>query len=251
MLAVYLDASTQKTKTDPNQQAICVAGCLASVEIWNQFERDLKEVLDRNGLQSFHMTDCEAYGGEYLGWSKNRHDQFMKDVLAIINARVSYSVASAVAIETYSRCQGSNSQLNGVSAFTFCALQCLQAIAARQDELNEGDRIHYLFESGDRKGAELSQLFGQINAEPWRRDRYRVDDLTNGWSFVTKKEKHALASCDFCAYEGAKEMVNYHLPGRRLRPPRRSALEFLLRSKVDFRRHSEEGLNNLQVVKPQ
>ncbi|MGA2605825.1 MAG: hypothetical protein ABSH01_00025 [Terriglobia bacterium] len=42
-----------------DQEAVVVAGFIASEHDWFFFEREWQDILDREGMESFHMTDFE------------------------------------------------------------------------------------------------------------------------------------------------------------------------------------------------
>jgi len=97
MLSAYFDASY----TEPGKPLVVIGGCVARVSRWRTFQSEWQEMLDQEGLEFFHMTDCEAYKGPYKNWNKEKHVHFMKKVTAIINRQIELKVSRAILVEDF------------------------------------------------------------------------------------------------------------------------------------------------------
>jgi hypothetical protein len=75
---VYFDDSG-----DPDSEKIVVvAGFVASNEQWFRFEREWKQLLESEGLVSFHMTDFMRND-----WSVERKQRLLNRLTALLSAR--------------------------------------------------------------------------------------------------------------------------------------------------------------------
>lgn len=83
MLAGYADRSTVN---EGGADVYTVAGIIARSESWvHDFSPRWEAVLKREGIDCFHMTDCETRHGEpYKSWSKEKHAAFIAELIGII-----------------------------------------------------------------------------------------------------------------------------------------------------------------------
>jgi hypothetical protein len=170
MLSVaYFDAST----TQKERQFVTISGCLAPAARWKTFESKWQKMLSKAGLLYFHMTDFEAYQGDYKDWTKAVHNHFFKKVARAITGKAKFSLGRGVAHDDFAWAQSRNAKLQGVSAFTFCASQCFHAIAEWATKHTYNGNIAYIFESGDGFEGELLALKTYIESSQDRMNYYR------------------------------------------------------------------------------
>jgi hypothetical protein len=62
----YIDASG--SGLDPNIRAISVGGFVAHEDVWAEFERRWRDVLQRFAITALHMKDYAHSKGEFAGW---------------------------------------------------------------------------------------------------------------------------------------------------------------------------------------
>jgi len=233
MLAVYLDASN----TEKGRSFVTVAGCLATVERWKTFQTKWQALLDKEGLPFFHMTDFEGYHGHYKGWTQKRHKHVFRKVAKAIVGRVDFAFSRGVAHDDFEWAQTQQPILSHWSAFTFCAAQCLHAVANWAIKHNHDGPIAYIFESGDGFDGELNEFKTLIESSEDRMKRFRWAGL-----YILPKVKAnppfpltPLQAADVWAFEARKEWENYHSTGVRSRAVRKSARLLLGKGvEIDF-----------------
>lgn len=222
MLSAYFDASY----TERGKPLVVIGGCVARASRWKTFQVEWQEMLDQEGLQFFHMTDCGAYQGPYTNWNKEKHDHFMKKVTAIISRRIELAVSRAVLVEDFDWALPKNRNLTGYNSFTFCAIQSLQGIAQWANRHNIEGPIAYIFEGGDGQDHELLALKNHIEESEDRMRLFRWSGLHIVPKIMNDKVPPfpltPLQAADVWAFEIRKEMENFHIPGQPLREFRRS-----------------------------
>ena len=93
--AAYFDDSGH-----PNdQEVVVVAGFIATERNWLLFERDWRDILDKEGIASFHMTDFE----KSRQWPHGRKDNILIRLVEIIRTRTIKSISQAVLMNDYRR----------------------------------------------------------------------------------------------------------------------------------------------------
>ena len=125
MLVAYFDAS----RTELGRPYVAVAGCLAHLDKWKLFQPEWQQILDEEGLSSWHMTDFEAYEKEYRGWTRERHEQCFTRIGTVIVNRTDFAFGRGVAYDDWEYAKTQNEILGPWSAFTYCANQCFHSIA--------------------------------------------------------------------------------------------------------------------------
>ena len=248
MFTAYFDAS----RTQDGRPYVAVSGCLASEAKWKLFQHAWQIILEREDLPFFHMTDFEAYQTNYYrDWSKERHNSVLTDLASIMIPNTDFAFGRGVAIDDWEHAQTQNEALKSWSAFSYCANQCLHAIAIWANEHNHTGPIIYVFESGDGYDGELLARKKEIESSRTSMMRFRWGGL-----HIMPKRADApfpltpLQAADIWAFETRKEWENKYAVGKeeRLRPLRYSA-RLLLGSgtiKYDFGFSARENLLNLE-----
>lgn len=240
----YFDAST----TQKGRPFVTVSGCLAPAARWKTFESKWRKMLNKAGLQYFHMTDFEAYQGDYKNWTKTMHNHFFKKMAPAITGRTKFAFGRGVAHDDFEWAQSRNAQLQGFGTFTFCASQCFHAIAAWATRHMHNDKIVYIFESGDGFDGELLTLKTHIENSQDRMKYYRWGGLYI-LPKIADNPPHPLTplqAADIWAFEARKEWKNFHSTGKRSRSVRKSARALLGRGvEIDFGFSEREDLLSL------
>lgn len=91
MFKAYFDESGHSSQ----HRFVCVAGCVASVDAWDCFEREWRAELDAAEISIFHMTDFESSRGEFAKWANDlqAHKNFIAKLITIMNRHVNAYVA--------------------------------------------------------------------------------------------------------------------------------------------------------------
>jgi hypothetical protein len=103
--AAYFDDSGHPD----DQAAVVVAGFISTEEQWLLFEREWKEILEREGMESFHMTDFE----KSKVWPQHKKDDILRKLVITIQLRTRRSFSQTVMINDYR-------EINDAYAFEEC-----------------------------------------------------------------------------------------------------------------------------------
>lgn len=222
VLRVYFDESG----THKGSGALVVAGYLANDRLWDRFDTEWSNLLRREGLAAFHMTDCENLRGEFRGWDESRRRRVVQTVTAIIRRCTWFRIAAAVNLADY---QSAASLLrDSLSPYSFCVNECLKRIRRWADERAVDSRIAYVFEQGSPFQGDVNDTMRMAMSDPGLKERYRI----GSWVFSDKRDLLPLQAADVYAYECWKELTNRILvadPDQRR--DRRKSLSELLRDK--------------------
>ena len=248
MFRAYLDESTGP------EDAYSVAGYVATVDQWRQFEYKWIPFLEREGIKVFHRADLESFHGEFVrdkadghgGWNEARRarvvaeaQQIIKDPIGSgafgtgVSSGMRRSFWDSVSIELRRAIQAEY-------CYTICANDCMRQVARWADEHGHNEAIKYVFEAGADGEKELKRLLENIRERPELRAWYRLGDDS---SFVRKADEAdngifipgvvQLQAADTLAYETYKHWVNQLLPSAGERRKIRKSFEDLLTVPLD------------------
>lgn len=229
MITAYFDGSG----THSGSQAACVAGYISTVEQWKHFEKDWARILGDAGIDFFHMADYENRQGPYKDWDDNKRRRVLEKLCITVRLRTRVPIGAGVAIRDYRAVFGDPPRW---SPYTFLLIQCFRRVSEWADAYQHNDPIVYVIESGDGFNIEQSK---KVMCE--RKKRYRFGALT----IMDKRQASPLQASDILAYESYKEMVNCIVPGKSMKPIRRSAIALIEgQSEHYIRYYGEEDLRS-------
>lgn len=220
MLAAYFDASG----THNDSPIIVVAGYVAEVTRWRTFQSKWADILKKENLSFFHMTDFESGHGPYKGWPTGRRTHLIKKLCRCIKGKTLFSVSRAIIKKDYRVSKEKVDVLKPYSAFTFSAVQCMRDITKWADANNRHDPIAYTFESGDGYDGELDAIRNEITGDENNRRRYRFCSLNT----ADKRRLSPLQAADILGYEIYKETINFHLANGEPRTIRKCVRNLLM-----------------------
>src|SRR5207248_886678 len=115
------------------------AGFVAPASVWtDRFEPAWRAILDREAVSHFHMTDFENYRGEYEGWERDRHDQFIKDLIAVIRATDPYGIAMTLDLVAFRELANELTAIDIRKPYHLCAQWCVGVLLT----VSEGTDLH-------------------------------------------------------------------------------------------------------------
>jgi len=91
--AAYFDDSGHPD----DQEVVLVAGFISSEREWLLFEREWQEILDREGIEIFHMTDFE----KNKVWPQHKKDAILRRLVSTIKIRTLKSISDGVLMKDY------------------------------------------------------------------------------------------------------------------------------------------------------
>jgi hypothetical protein len=91
--AAYFDDSGHPD----DQEAVVVAGFIATEQNWLLFEKEWKETLDWEGIEIFHMTDFE----KSRVWPQHKKDAILRRLVSTVQRRTVKSISQCVLMDGY------------------------------------------------------------------------------------------------------------------------------------------------------
>jgi hypothetical protein len=222
MFTVYLDESGTHDKS----KAVVVAGCIATVNQWTFFEREWREMLEREGISIFHRNDLENFKGEFkeeYGWNPARRARVVRLAQGIIKRRTNYAICSAVIKRDYDEIiMGEMRDYYGRHYYTFCVNDALRLVGNWIRKFSRTEPLNLVFESGAEGIGEVMTRLAEIS----RSEKLtRLYNFASG-TFAKKQDLVQLQAADLWAYETFKQMDNRIVDGVK-RKVRKSAEDLI------------------------
>lgn len=241
MFQVYLDESADAKK----EKIFVVAGWLGKADVWADFIPRWSDRIQREGLKSFHMTDCEARRQQFAGWDLQRKDQLVRDLTRIIDETDITACAAALGPHEFKRVVAKYPVMQDefwsgdayFYLFTACALSVVHLIKEHPDTVSAA----FVFDQQEKIAHKMLEGFRQMkNSKAIPEQAKRLGSLT----FVSRELAVPLQAADLLAYEIRKFYENRMLHPDRV--PRKAimAMSRKLNRTCDFR-WSEEELEKL------
>jgi len=173
-----------------DQDAVIVAGWVATVDQWLLFEKSWQQVLEDFGIKSgvFHMTDFEASANEYSDLSPQRKCSLLNRLIAHIRVRTRYSFVSIVPMADYKEINDAYcfEEVLG-KPYAFAAVYAIQRLKQWKNTFAADSPLVTVFEDGTKHKGDLMAVFKQ----------FEFDDPI----FRKKKDVVALQAADMLGWE--------------------------------------------------
>lgn len=210
IIAVFV-AYFDESGTQRGSPIVAVAGFIAPDKQWSRFQAEWEKVLQQEGISFFHATDWENRQGQFKGWDNNRRIAVYKKLIGIIQRRITIPVLTAVNTADYAETKlwETVQEEFPKNPYGFCALTCMQIIAAWADQVKHDGPIAYVFEDGAVHRTELTSSLRSILKDEVNKRRFRFISLT----YADKREFSPLQAADILAYEACKDFRNQTVDG--------------------------------------
>ena len=188
MFTAYFDGSGSPTDT----KSLAVAGFVAPVEQWIEFERNWGDCLKAFGVSSLHMKNYAHSRGDFTEWKGDteRRRHFLERLINIIKTRVHHSFACAVHIEDYHAVDTKYCLHEFAAPFGMAGTTCIKKTLRWKERYASKDELLFVFEDGDADKGNLMHLAKEF---------LRVTPV-----FLPKEKSVAFQAADLLAYEHFK-----------------------------------------------
>jgi hypothetical protein len=114
--------------------------------------------------QGFHATDCATFHGEFDGWTKERRDPYVANLLPIIPAHEMAGVVIGVQLKDLAAEMKECAELIEMfgTPYTACFQWAISIIMEIATERGSGERMAFVHEVNDYKGEAL-KAFSYVN----------------------------------------------------------------------------------------
>jgi hypothetical protein len=176
---------------------VIMAGFLGHAYQWNQFEKKLARLQDREGFRIFHAKDFKARRNEFAGWSDEKCDRLVLDITKL-TLKLTQGIATALTRERYLneyRTSPIPKKLNLDSQYGVCFRSCLGHLLHLMQERGDRDRLHVVLERGHPNANDCERIFNDIKRR-WARAGNHV---LGGFALENKNDCMPLMVADFLA----------------------------------------------------
>lgn len=179
--AAYFDDSGHPD----DQAAVVVAGFIATEKNWLLFEREWQEILDREGMELFHMAD---FVNSRI-WPQHKKDSILRRLVNTIQIRTIRPICHIVMMKAYKDVNDKYTLEECVGTPYALAGRTVAASINRwkNSNMEEGDRILAFFEDGTKHKGDF--------IDTMQRDKLPCP------AFVGKKEAVPCQAADWLAWE--------------------------------------------------
>lgn len=255
MLSVYMDDSGSH-----DQSHNCViAGYWGEVREWRRFQREWHAVLLRYGIQEFKANEFwpRLSGGRknppYNGWSDDKSDAYINDLLMVIESRRVFPFASGILGDQWNQLLPHHKGILTFGAVDSDVQKALlmplsMAVVGVLNYCREGRTMNFFFDD-DPRNTRLTQAivacFGQIKARFMEEEGSTCEKI-GSFGFEDSKVSPPIQAADLLAYEAHRWAKGAQ--GDRNFPLRDSYKRALSRARTieDFRFADEERLAPLK-----
>jgi Protein of unknown function (DUF3800) len=224
MFTVHLDESYGAAN------AYAVAGYVATVEQWKEFEREWNQLCEEVNVRYIHKEELEHLWGEFRyaqDWPKEEQKQLQIKVnsraCGILLRRVNAGFGAAVCKSDWIAAdKGRWASTLGESFYAAGVFACFRLIATWMEAFNRNEPMRYILEAGAEGRREVEAMLKLAENSPEAMAMSRM----GGWSFEYKKDRviknvtyHRvvpLQAADFLAYEIYRHMDNRGFEGIKL-----------------------------------
>ncbi len=176
--------------------ALVVAGYVAKVEQWIEFERNWKECLNDFKVSSLHMKEFAHSRGEFESWrgDEKKRRAFLSRLISIIRTRVQHTFASAVLMADYRELDKDYCLNEFAKPSAMAGGTCLSRLAQWSAKwMTSEDLLQIVFEDGDQDKGDLMRI---------ARQHFKLAP-----SFLPKSRSVIFQAADLVAYEHLRANV--------------------------------------------
>jgi len=179
----------------PNQEAVVVAGFVASDAQWVEFERNWRDTLYLFGVNRFHAKEYFHSVGEFAKWANHRSNpetaetrqRFLRQLIAHIKLRCRLCYSHAVRMDSYRKVDRVYF-LRAMRPYELCGRTAVKSVDAWADRnLIPKNQVTYVFEDGAKHKGFLEKRI--------------LRDKKLELIFKTAEEAVPLQAADLLAYE--------------------------------------------------
>jgi hypothetical protein len=190
---------------------VSVAGYVSRPLKWRKFTRHWKQVLRPSKIEIFHATDCAGLHGEFKGWTVEKRDKLVTQLLPII-PQYAFGYTVALKLSEVEKALETRPELREFhrDPYASCFMWMLLSFLTDLDERTTGEArpIAVVHEVNDFKKS-------ATDAFDYVRDTHPLGHLLLSLTFGTKQKFVPLQAADTLAYEAARRIRFQDGPERR------------------------------------
>lgn len=207
----YLDESGTHDPSD----FVVVAGFVSNKTKWVTFWHEWKVALERWGIPTFHMTDFEAYQGDFRGWSTEKHKDCINELLGIIKKHTFLGIGFIIRTKQFDEMVSEAGKKLCGNAYGFAAIGCWHNLSILLQKPKTDGYINWIMGQGSKGSDAVLKIFNAGSKDSEWIENNRVRNLTIG----NNQDHLPLQAADILAYEINKE-AQWKLGGLQLKDRR-------------------------------
>jgi Protein of unknown function (DUF3800) len=186
MLMAYFDESGEHDQQTGHLRQLTVGGWITFESEWQKLESEWKSVLDRAGINAFHMTDFESYKGEFKDLDEGKHKAVLNELLEIIAKHLTFGLGFT------NRVQHQKPSKHFTDTYENDLINCLTFVGGRSG-MGFNQKISVVFaKHQDYKQQRIQRIFDSVNLSDERLGTVSISDPA---------EVRGLQAADILAYE--------------------------------------------------
>ncbi|MGH6671859.1 MAG: DUF3800 domain-containing protein [Xanthobacteraceae bacterium] len=191
-------------------------------------------------LSRFHMTECQASDGEFLGWKRPETDFLVHELSTIILKTGIYGFGGAMSRKEYERLiVGEHRRATG-DAETICIINCFSTLLTLAKAVAPGEQIAIVFDDRPQKRADTEKVYGVY------KDISGTNPEIVSVTFASSKKMLPLQAADLLAWEIYQDALDALAGRREAEGPRRHQLTRLVAGgRVAIQFCSPQGVQRL------
>ncbi len=209
MYVAYVDESGSY----PQTRVLAVAGYAAPALEWARLEFAWKKMLRSWNLEAFHMVDCIHKVGEFAGWSQERSDAAIKEVVDLVVGYDVHGIGAAVLLRDYDAIVTGRARREIGEPWHLCLRHLVFEVSRRIDRLPRSEWVAVVCDLQQQFAAEASRMYERCRETPEWPQRNRLGTLT----FASRAEEVGLQVADVLAYETFRHLDNTLYCNREIR----------------------------------
>ena len=224
MLGAYFDDSGTH-----GGDIVLVAGFFGYVNQWNHFSNLwAKKLADpcpgKLPLSEFHMAECQASQGEFLGWKRTETDFLVHELATIILQCGIYGFGGAVARKEYEKLVTGEWRRAHGDAETMCITNCFVTLTDLAKRRTPDPHVAILFDDRPQKRRDVQKIFdvyrGTTDGGPSMTNNPEIVSV----GFASSKKILPLQAADMLAWEFYQDASDALAGRRESEGPRRKQL---------------------------
>jgi hypothetical protein len=211
MIQGYMD----ETGIQAGANVCLIAGYFGGPGQWKKFGEAWTKIITKHNVAEFHAKEFWAFNkdGEraasaYRGWSRDKADSFLEELVAVITSHKVHPVSSTIVVESFNRLSHNQRRfltggklVNGKFKTSGCPSKpyfvpfqlCVVDIA---DNAAVGGKAHYAFDLNKEFKGYATDLFSLVKGL----EDLKVRDRIGGVKFPTGLEAVQLQAADLLCY---------------------------------------------------
>jgi hypothetical protein len=167
---------------------VIVGGFLATVEQWDAYERDLRDLFAEYGVGKFHAKDFRGRKGDFKGWTRPKLARFNSRFLQLADEHLACGISAVLPTESYKRIYRADGVVRTgrlSSQYGLAVRVALWKSILSMKERKADWPLNFVFETGTHHEMEAANIFFEV------RDGLQPE-YTNAFGSVTFETKTTL-----------------------------------------------------------